>query len=177
MSRTIADESSTAIESRPSISRLPNQFPLHLPSAQVPTALLLVANGLKYTMASADVEVVPLKDQKAPGFDKEKLIKFFMRSLYVIPAHYQGQDPNRLTLLYFTISGLDILGALDKIENPGRIIEWIYSLQVLPPAATPGTTTLFETIAHLIAAHSTSDAAIGGLFAEIFSRPTPLTLH
>lgn len=94
-------------------------------------------------MSTEGVEIIPLKDQTGPTFDKEKLIKFFMRSLYVIPAHYQGQDPNRLTLLYFTVSGLDILGALDKIENPARIIDWIYSLQVLPPADNPGTTTSF----------------------------------
>lgn len=128
-------------------------------------------------MASADVEVVPLKDQKAPGFDKEKLIKFFMRSLYVIPAHYQGQDPNRLTLLYFTISGLDILGALDKIENPARIIDWIYSLQVLPPAATPGTTALFKTILYLFLAQLASETAIEGLFVEIFYRTVSMTLY
>lgn len=92
-------------------------------------------------MSSSDVEIIPLKDQQPPSFNKEKLIKFFMRSLYVIPAHYQGQDPNRLTLLYFTVSGLDILGALDKIENPKAIIDWVYSLQVLPSSSDPGANT------------------------------------
>jgi geranylgeranyl transferase type-1 subunit beta len=85
-------------------------------------------------MSTDTVEVVPLSAIQPPGFDKDKLVKFFMRSLFVIPNHYQSQDPNRLTLLYFTISGLDILGALDKVDNKERIIDWIYSLQVLPSA-------------------------------------------
>lgn len=92
-------------------------------------------------MSSENVEVVPLSSLQMPAFDKEKLVKFFMRSLFVIPNHYQGQDPNRLTLLYFAISGLDILGALDKIDNKQRIIDWVYALQVLPPADHPGTIT------------------------------------
>lgn len=86
-------------------------------------------------MSADKVEVVPLSDAKPPQVDKEKLIKFFMRSLFVIPNHYQSQDPNRLTLLYFTISGLDILGALDRVENKARIVDWVYSLQVLPSAS------------------------------------------
>lgn len=89
-------------------------------------------------MSSDGVEVVPLSSMKGPEFDKQKLVKFFMRSLFVIPSQYQGQDPNRLTLLYFAVSGLDVLGALDKIENKSRIIDWIYSLQVLPPAGQTG---------------------------------------
>lgn len=89
-------------------------------------------------MATEHVEVIPLKDQKPPSLDKERLVKFFLRTLYIIPSKYQSQDPNRLTLLYFTISGLDILGALDKVENKARIIDWIYSLQVLPSVDQTG---------------------------------------
>jgi len=95
-------------------------------------------------MAEEKVEVVPLSSLPVQAFDKEKLTKFFMRSLFVIPNHYQGQDPNRLTLLYFAISGLDILGALDKVDNKQRIIDWVYALQVLPPADQPGAITIFE---------------------------------
>jgi geranylgeranyl transferase type-1 subunit beta len=89
-------------------------------------------------MSTEKVDVVPLADAKPPSLDKEKLIKFFMRSLFVIPSHYQSQDPNRLTLLYFTISGLDILGALDRVEDKQRIIDWVYALQVLPSASDSG---------------------------------------
>lgn len=101
-------------------------------------------------MSADKVEVVPLSDAKPPQVDKEKLIKFFMRSLFVIPNHYQSQDPNRLTLLYFTISGLDILGALDRVENKERIIDWVYSLQVLPSASDTGAILCLGHPAHMI---------------------------
>lgn len=41
---------------------------------------------------------------------------------------------NRLTLAFFALSGLDLLHALDTIpeEEQKHIIEWIYSLQILP---------------------------------------------
>lgn len=87
---------------------------------------------------------------KEEELNKEKLIKFFMRSLFVIPHQYQSQDPNRLTLLYFTISGLDILGALDKVENKERIIDWIYSLQVLPSASQTGAIRVYQFHFHLL---------------------------
>lgn len=37
-----------------------------------------------------------------------------------------------MTVAYFAVSGLDLLNALDKIEDANSIVEWIYSLQVLP---------------------------------------------
>ena len=39
----------------------------------------------------------------------------------------------RLTVCFFALSGLDVLDALDVIDkNRQDIIDWIYSLQVLP---------------------------------------------
>lgn len=37
----------------------------------------------------------------------------------------------RLTIVFFALSGLDVLDALDVVDKPS-LIEWIYSLQVLP---------------------------------------------
>lgn len=37
----------------------------------------------------------------------------------------------RLTVIFFALSGLDVLDALDVIDR-NAMIEWIYSLQVLP---------------------------------------------
>ncbi len=37
----------------------------------------------------------------------------------------------RLTVVFFALSGLDVLDALDVVDKPS-LIEWIYSLQVLP---------------------------------------------
>lgn len=38
----------------------------------------------------------------------------------------------RMTVAYFAVSGLDLLNALDTIDDRKSIIEWIYSLQVFP---------------------------------------------
>lgn len=38
-----------------------------------------------------------------------------------------------MTVLFFALSGLDILDALDKVNSDRQsMINWIYSLQVLP---------------------------------------------
>jgi len=48
-----------------------------------------------------------------------------------------------MTILFFALSGLDLLNALDKIEkDKDKIIDWIYSLQILPNKNT-GTCILF----------------------------------
>lgn len=39
--------------------------------------------------------------------------------------------PTRLTIVFFALSGLDVLDALDAVDK-NVMIEWIYSLQVLP---------------------------------------------
>lgn len=106
---------------------------------------------------------------KEEELNKEKLIKFFMRSLFVIPHQYQSQDPNRLTLLYFTISGLDILGALDKVENKERIIDWIYSLQVLPSADQTGAIRIYHYDSHLLFSSILCYHLVEDLFATFFS--------
>jgi len=42
----------------------------------------------------------------------------------------------RLTIAFFALSGLDVLNSLDSLsdKNKQEIIDWIYSLQVLPNA-------------------------------------------
>ncbi|XP_078698686.1 geranylgeranyl transferase type-1 subunit beta-like [Branchiostoma floridae x Branchiostoma belcheri] len=64
-------------------------------------------------------------------FVKEKHVKFFQRCLQVLPSRYCSLDTTRLTVAFFALSGLDLLGALDTV-NKQEIIDWIYSLQVLP---------------------------------------------
>ena len=55
--------------------------------------------------------------------------KYFLRCLELLPAPYASLDTNRLTVAYFCVSGLDVLGCLERVDAP-RIITWIYSLQV-----------------------------------------------
>ena len=39
----------------------------------------------------------------------------------------------RMTIAFFALSGLDLLNALESIEKQKNyIVEWIYSLQILP---------------------------------------------
>lgn len=38
---------------------------------------------------------------------------------------------SRLTIVFFALSGLDVLDSLNVIDKPS-LIEWVYSLQVIP---------------------------------------------
>jgi len=69
-------------------------------------------------------------------FYKQRHVKFFTRCLDVLPNAYQTLDTNRMTVLFFAIFGLDILGELEAVIDAQRrrqIISWVYSLQVLHP--------------------------------------------
>ncbi|KAM7285872.1 geranylgeranyl transferase type-1 subunit beta [Ixodes scapularis] len=59
-------------------------------------------------------------------------VRYFQRCLKVLPCAFATLDDVRMTIAYFAVSGLDLLNAFDEIEDPNTIIEWIYSLQVLP---------------------------------------------
>ncbi|XP_039614882.1 geranylgeranyl transferase type-1 subunit beta [Polypterus senegalus] len=64
-------------------------------------------------------------------FLKDRHIKFFQRCLHVLPERYSSLETSRLTIVFFALSGLDVLDALDVVDKPS-LIEWVYSLQVLP---------------------------------------------
>lgn len=71
---------------------------------------------------------------KKTEFYKQRHVKFFSRCLDVLPNAYQTLDTNRMTVLFFAIFGLDILGELEKVIDDQRrreIISWVYSLQAL----------------------------------------------
>ncbi|KYQ92194.1 hypothetical protein DLAC_07041 [Tieghemostelium lacteum] len=65
--------------------------------------------------------------------DKEKLIKFLQRSFNVLPRPYTNGLSTHSSLVYFIVSGLDLLGRLDLLDSQKEhIISWAYSLQILP---------------------------------------------
>lgn len=74
-----------------------------------------------------------------PVAEHNKLINVYQVIIFVSP--YDASTPGlqlvnvtcifRLTILFFALSGLDVLDALDDIDS-NDMIEWIYSLQVLP---------------------------------------------
>ncbi|KAG0575744.1 hypothetical protein KC19_5G027400 [Ceratodon purpureus] len=53
--------------------------------------------------------------------------------LQQLPGVFESSDPNRVTLAYFAVSALDLLNALDQVPV-ADVIDWVYSLQVLPLA-------------------------------------------
>lgn len=65
---------------------------------------------------------------------RNKHIKYFQRFLNVLPTCLSSYDTTRLTMAFFAISGLDILNALDVLDDEKKehIIGWIYRLQVVP---------------------------------------------
>uniref|UniRef100_A0A069DTC3 Geranylgeranyl transferase type-1 subunit beta n=1 Tax=Panstrongylus megistus TaxID=65343 RepID=A0A069DTC3_9HEMI len=67
-------------------------------------------------------------------FAREKHIKFFKRFLDLLPARLSRADSTRLSIAFFAISGLEVLNALDEINNETKkdICNWIYSLEILP---------------------------------------------
>uniref|UniRef100_A0AAY4DFF7 Geranylgeranyl transferase type-1 subunit beta n=1 Tax=Denticeps clupeoides TaxID=299321 RepID=A0AAY4DFF7_9TELE len=64
-------------------------------------------------------------------FLRDRHVKFFQRCLQVLPERYSSLETSRLTIVFFALSGLDVLDALDVVNKPS-LTEWIYSLQVLP---------------------------------------------
>jgi len=71
-------------------------------------------------------------------FYKQRHVKFFCRCLDVLPNAYQTLDTNRMTVLFFAIYGLDILGEIETAIDEKRrkdIISWVYSLQALSPSS------------------------------------------
>lgn len=67
------------------------------------------------------------------AFEARKHVKFLLRCLEKLPQSYASLDTNRLSLAYFCVSGLDVLGAISQVDA-ARVIGWVYSLQVVPPA-------------------------------------------
>lgn len=60
--------------------------------------------------------------------------KYFERVLNCLPTSLAKMDSNRMTLAFFGLSGLDVLGALDTMSQQRKqeTINWIYGHQILP---------------------------------------------
>ncbi|RSH89479.1 hypothetical protein EHS25_002028 [Saitozyma podzolica] len=65
-------------------------------------------------------------------FRRNAHVAYFQRCLRALPTAAQGHDPNRITIAYFCLSALDLLGALDDhvaLEQRQSWADWIWSLQ------------------------------------------------
>ena len=64
---------------------------------------------------------------------KKRHEKFLLRFLDVLPGDRMASyETSRMTILFFAISGLDVLGSLQDVLSEDRrkeIVNWIYSLQ------------------------------------------------
>ncbi|CAN1174020.1 Geranylgeranyl transferase type-1 subunit beta [Linum perenne] len=67
----------------------------------------------------------------ASSFDRERHLTYLRMMYQMIPYHYQSQEINRITLAYFAISGLDIIGALDTVDRD-EVASWVLSLRAQP---------------------------------------------
>eukprot|EP00746_Dinoflagellata_sp_MGD_P140523 gnl/MRDRNA2_/MRDRNA2_73756_c0_seq1.p1 gnl/MRDRNA2_/MRDRNA2_73756_c0~~gnl/MRDRNA2_/MRDRNA2_73756_c0_seq1.p1 ORF type:complete len:399 (+),score=31.33 gnl/MRDRNA2_/MRDRNA2_73756_c0_seq1:89-1285(+) len=61
-------------------------------------------------------------------FSWSKHATYFLKHLEAMPGQYRTMDNNRLTLMYFCVSGLDILGRLGDIDKQ-RAVNYVYSQQ------------------------------------------------
>ena len=65
---------------------------------------------------------------------KKRHEKFLLRFLDILPGdRFSSAETSRMTIIFFAISGLDVLGCLEqsiKEDRKKEIIDWIYSLQV-----------------------------------------------
>uniref|UniRef100_A0A674BDR3 Protein geranylgeranyltransferase type I, beta subunit n=1 Tax=Salmo trutta TaxID=8032 RepID=A0A674BDR3_SALTR len=73
----------------------------------------------------------PLAEFEQIDFLKDRHVRFFQRCLQVLPERYSSLETSRLTIVFFALSGLDVLDSLNIIDKPS-LIEWVYSLQVIP---------------------------------------------
>lgn len=66
-------------------------------------------------------------------FNKESHIKYFKACLNCLPDHYIGLETSKISAIYFSVIALDIMGALDNIDDQHKqqIIEYIYMLQIV----------------------------------------------
>lgn len=75
-------------------------------------------------------------DSNAPELTllRKRHEKFLLRLLDILPGdRFASFETSRMTMLFFVVSGLDVLGTLDESISESRrqeIIDWIYSLQV-----------------------------------------------
>lgn len=73
----------------------------------------------------------PAMDPEGLELEREKHVLFLEMMMERLPSDYETQEINRLTLAYFAISGLGILGALDRVKafsftNFPKFL-WLYS--------------------------------------------------
>lgn len=64
--------------------------------------------------------------------------KFLQRTLAVLPSSLAAFDTQRVTICYFAVAGLDVLGRLDVIEEQRQnIVDWLHLCLICPSPSNP----------------------------------------
>ena len=70
--------------------------------------------------------------------DRTRHVKYFLNHLSLLPGPYDGADQQRLSLVYFAVSAVDLLGAVEQLDRR-RIVDYVYALQLTAEEAeAPG---------------------------------------
>lgn len=73
-------------------------------------------------------------------FEKDKHVRYFVSNLRMLPTPYTETETNRITLGFFCLAALELMGELETaLSEQDRLdwIEWIYAQQVLPTTEQP----------------------------------------
>jgi len=62
-------------------------------------------------------------------FERDDHIKYFLSCLNGLRSAYTSLDTTRLTVVYFSVVGLDMLDSLDEVDSK-RVCDYIYGLQL-----------------------------------------------
>jgi geranylgeranyl transferase type-1 subunit beta len=78
------------------------------------------------------------QQEVVPDFPWNVHTNFLFYHYNFLPQPYQSSDSNRVTLAYFVLGAMDVLNVIDHPKlNKKDVIEWIYSLQILPNKSDP----------------------------------------
>lgn len=85
-------------------------------------------------------------EMSTPSLNKPRHVKYWLRCLKTcLPTDYTSTDLSRVTLGFFSIAAIDILGELRKLaaeDDRTRWIDWVYSNQ-LPTGGFRGSPATF----------------------------------
>jgi geranylgeranyl transferase type-1 subunit beta len=96
-----------------------------------------------------------LTDSLSLSLDAQSHVKYFQSMLRVMPEPYSSIDTSRMTAVYFAVTGLDVLNALETVDKQ-QVINFIYGLQLGSG----------ESVTNKVKSASGQNGFIGGSFAN-----------
>lgn len=84
-------------------------------------------------MSDTKMDASQVFSQDTPRLDTKRHTKYFLRCLKTyLPQPYTSNDSNRLSLAFFIVAGLDLLGTLESNTTPqerAEYTDWVYRNQ------------------------------------------------